>query len=162
MPCGPLGANRGPASSTGRPDVAGLAVRPLSVTRVTDLLLRLLVAAGLAVSAYVHADLAPVYDGVRASVSQGGLFRIDAAAASLAALAVLVVGRRTGFGLALVVAAGSLGAILLYRYVDVGQLGPLPNMYEPAWFPEKSIAAVAEAVAPVLAAGGMLWEVRKR
>ena len=126
------------------------------------LVLRVLVAAGLGVSAYVHADLAPVYDGIRASVSQGDLFRIDAAAASLAALVVLVIGRRTGFALAFVVAATSLGAILLYRYVNVGQLGPLPNMYEPAWFTEKSIAAVAEAAATVLAACGLLWEVRKR
>ncbi|MGH3156034.1 MAG: hypothetical protein ACRDNF_05610 [Streptosporangiaceae bacterium] len=142
--------------------MAGFALRPLSLTRIADLGLRLLVAAGLAVTAYVHADLAPLYDGVRASVSQGALFRLDAAAASLAALVVLAVGRRTGFGLALVVAAGSLGAILLYRYVDVGQLGPLPNMYEPAWFPEKSVAVVAEAVVTVLAAGGLLREVRKR
>ena len=130
--------------------------------RVTGLVLRVLVAAGLAVSAYVHADLAPVYDGIRASISQGDLFRIDAAAASLAALVVLVVGRRTGFALAFVVAASSLGAILLYRYVNVGPLGPLPNMYEPAWFTEKSIAAIAEAAATVAAACGLLWEVRKR
>ena len=60
------------------------------------------------------------------------------------------------------VAASSLTAILLYRYVNVGQIGFLPNMYEPAWFPEKSVAAVAEAAATVLAAGGLLWEVRKR
>ena len=138
------------------------AVRPLPVIRVAGLVLRVLVAGALAVSAYVHADLAAVYDGVGAPISQGNLFRIDAAAASLAALVVLMVGRRAGFGLALVVAAGSLGAILLYRYVDVGQLGPLPNMYEPAWFPEKSAAAVAEAAAMVLAAGGLVWEVRKR
>lgn len=129
---------------------------------VARLVLRVLVAAGLAVSAYVHADLAAVYDGVGARVSQGNLFRIDAAVASLAALAVLAAGRRSGFGLAFVVAASSLGAILVYRYVDVGQLGPLPNMYEPAWFPEKSAAAVAEAAAMVLAAGGLVWEVRKR
>jgi hypothetical protein len=67
-------------------------------------------------------------------------------AASVAALIVLVVGRRTGFGLALAVAGSALGAILLYRYVNVGQLGPLPNMYEPAWFTEKTTAA-AEAAA---------------
>ncbi len=145
-----------------RPDMAGTAVRSPPATRVVDLVLRLLTAGALAVSAYVHADLAPLYDPVRASVSQGNLFRIDAAAAALAALIVLAVGRRTGFGIAFVVAASSLAALLLYRYVNVGQLGPLPNMYEPAWSPEKSIAAVAEAVATVLAAGGLVWEVRKR
>jgi plastocyanin len=124
--------------------------------------LRLLVAAGLAVDAYVHADLAPAYDGIRASVSQGELFRIEAGLAAGAALLVLAVGRRAWFGVAVAVAAGGLGALLLYRYVDVGQLGPLPNMYEPSWFPEKTAAAVAEAAAAVLAAAGLFWGMRHR
>jgi hypothetical protein len=131
-------------------------------SRLTGLILRLLVAAGLAVDAYVHADLAPLYDAIRASVSQGDLFRIEAAAASAAALIVLAWGRRTGFALALLVAASALGAILLYRYVNVGALGPIPNMYEPAWFPEKITAAVAEAAAVVFAAAGLLWEARQK
>jgi hypothetical protein len=124
--------------------------------------LRLLTAAGLAVDAYVHADLASAYDGIHASISQGDLFRIEAAVASAAAMIVLAAGRRTGFGLAFIVAASAFGAIVLYRYVDVGSLGPLPNMYEPAWYTEKTIAAVAEAAAMVLAACGLLWEVRHR
>jgi plastocyanin len=124
--------------------------------------LRLLVAAGLAVDAYVHADLAPVYDGIRASISQGDLFRIEAGVAAAAALIVLVAGRRAGFGLAFAVSASALGALLLYRYVDVGRLGPLPNMYEPSWFGEKTVAAVAEAAAVVLSAGALLWQVRHR
>jgi hypothetical protein len=69
-----------------------------------------------------------------------------------------VVGRRIGFALAAVVAASALGAILLYRYVNVGSLGPLPNMYEPVWFPEKTTAAVAEAAATVAAVGGLSWK----
>jgi plastocyanin len=132
------------------------------VTLAGLLVLRLLVAAGLAIDAYVHADLAPAYDGIRATVSQGDLFRIEAGAAAAAALIVLVAGRRAGFGLAFAVAAGGLGALLLYRYVDVGHLGPVPNMYEPSWFPEKTTAAVAEAGAAVLAAGGLLWAARQR
>src|SRR5579872_1706957 len=43
------------------------------LARVGRLVLRLLVAAGLAVDAYVHADLAPVYAGIHASISQGSL-----------------------------------------------------------------------------------------
>ncbi len=129
---------------------------------VAGLLLRLLVAAGLAVDAYVHADLAPVYDGIRASISQGELFRLEAGAAAAAAVIVLVAGRRAGFGVALAVAAGGLAALLLYRYVDVGRLGPLPNMYEPSWFGEKTAAAVAEAAVVAFAAGGLLWAVRHR
>jgi plastocyanin len=120
------------------------------------------VAVGLAVDAYVHADLAPAYDGIRASISQGDLFRIEAGLAAGAALIVLVVGRRTGFGLAFAVAASALGALLLYRYVDVGRLGPLPNMYEPSWFAEKTIAAVAEAAAAAAALAGLLYGLRRR
>src|ERR1700728_4288955 len=130
--------------------------------RVAKLILRLLVAAALAVDAYVHADLAPLYDAIHASVRQGDLFRVEAGVASAGALIVLAYGRRAGFALALLVAVSALGAILLYRYVDVGTLGPIPNMYEPAWFPEKTTAAVAEAAATVLAAGGLIWEVRDR
>jgi hypothetical protein len=119
------------------------------------LLLRLVTAAGLAVDAYVHADLAGAYDGISATVSQGTLFRAEAGAASLAALLVVVSGRRAAFALAARVAASALGALLLYRYVDVGQLGPLPNMYEPAWFTEKTVSALAEAVAAVTALAGL-------
>jgi hypothetical protein len=129
---------------------------------MAGLALRLLTAAGLAIDAYVHADLAPAYDAIHGSISQGDLFRIEAAVASAAALIVLAFGRRTGFGLAFLVAVSAFGAIMLYRYVDVGTLGPLPNMYEPAWFTEKTIAAVAEAGTAVLAACGLLWEMRHR
>ncbi|MFI9723114.1 hypothetical protein ACIHFE_26250 [Streptomyces sp. NPDC052396] len=123
----------------------------------TDMwLLRLLTAAGLAVDAYVHADLAEAYDPVRGGISQGTLFRIEAAAAALAALLVLVGGRnRVVWAFAFLVAASALGAVLLYRYVDVGALGPLPHMHEPAWYPKKTVSAVAEAVAAVAAAVGL-------
>jgi hypothetical protein len=46
---------------------------------------------------------------------------------------------------------------LLYRYVDVGSLGPLPNMYENTWdVPGKVLSAWAEGAAVVLAALGLL------
>lgn len=141
---------------------SGGQARTLLDGSVAGLTLRLLVAAGLAVVAYVHADLASGYDGVRATISEGDLFRTEAVAASVAALVVLAFGRKTGFGLALLVAVSALGAIVLYRYVDVGTLGPLPNMYEPIWFPEKTVAAVAAAATAVLAAGGLLRELRPR
>ncbi len=117
-------------------------------------LLRVLTAAGLAVDAAVHADLAPVYDPVRESVSQGTLFRIEAAASALAALLILLSAQRLVWAFAFLVAASGLGALLLYRYVDVGTLGPLPNMYEPLWFPKKSATAVAEGFAVVTASAG--------
>jgi hypothetical protein len=120
--------------------------------------LRVLAAACLAVDAYVHADLAANYDLNAAALSQGDLFRIEAGLACLAALLVLVLGRRPGFGFAFLVAVGGLAAVMLYRYVDVGRLGPLPNMYEPVWFPEKTVSAVAEGAAAFLAACGFAAE----
>jgi hypothetical protein len=119
-------------------------------------LLRILTAAGLAVDAYIHADLAPDYDPVRHTISQGDLFRIEAAVASAAALLILLTARRFAWAVAFLVAASALGAILLYRYVKVGTLGPLPNMYEPIWFTKKVIAVVAEAVAVATALLGFV------
>jgi hypothetical protein len=108
-------------------------------------LLRVITAAALAVDAFVHADLVTRYDPNQgtAVISQGGLFRIEAGVSALVALAVLV-------------AASALGGILLYRYADPGAIGPLPDMYEPIWFPEKTLTAVAEAVATVTAVLGLL------
>lgn len=122
----------------------------------TPLALRVLTAAGLAVDAYIHADLAGAYDPVRNSISQGTLFRIEAGAAAFAALLILVTAHRAAWALAFLTAASALGAILLYRYVNVGNLGPLPNMYEPVWFAKKSTAAVAEAAATAAALAGLV------
>lgn len=63
----------------------------------------------------------------------------------------LVRGSRLASLSAAAIAASALVAVVLYRYVDVPALGPLPAMYEPLWFPQKTATAVAEGVA-VLAA----------
>ncbi|MFD3518223.1 hypothetical protein [Streptomyces sp. NPDC058657] len=112
---------------------------------------RILAAAGLVVNAYVHARLADQYDAVGDTISQGVLFRIEAALAALAALLVLVWRRLPGDAFAWLVAAGGLAALLLYRYVDVGAIGPLPNMYEPVWSSDKKLAAGAQALTIVTA-----------
>ena len=105
----------------------------------------------------MHADRASAYQSAGTAISQGALFRIEAGAASAAALIVLVIAGRAGFALAAVVAASALAAILVYRYVNIGSLGPFPNMYEPVWYPEKTTAAVAEAVAAAASVAGLLW-----
>jgi hypothetical protein len=116
-------------------------------------LLAVVVAVGLGVDAYVHWQLAPGFDGIQSTasphISQGGLFRLEAALAVIAMLLVLLTRHRFGAVVALLVAAGGLGALMLYAYVDVGALGPLPNMYDPFWYPEKTISAIAEALAAV-------------
>lgn len=111
-------------------------------------LLRALVAVGLAVNAYVHLRLASEWDAITGGIGGGTLFRIDGAVAGLAAVVVLIWGRRRmTYVLTFGVSAAALGAVLLYTYVDVGSLGPLPNLYEPVWFAEKLLSAVAEGVA---------------
>lgn len=123
---------------------------------------RVLAAAGLAVNAYVHAHLAPTYDGVAASVSQGDLFRLEAALGALAALLVLVWRRLPADLFAFVVAAGGLALLVIYRYVDVGQLGPFPDMYEPLWNGDKTVALVSQAVTVVATVLLMLTARRRR
>jgi hypothetical protein len=129
-----------------------LAVRPDLVTRG----IALVAAAGLAVDAVVHLRLAPDYQlAAPGGIGQGNLFRIAAVAAVLAALWVLIRPGRLSFAVAFLVAVSALAAVVLYRYVDVPALGPIPSMYEPLWFPEKTLSAVAEAVAAVAALVGL-------
>lgn len=110
------------------------------------------VALGLGVDAYVHFDLASVYAFNRSSpISEGTLFRIEAVSAIVAALALVVRANAWTSLLAFAVAGGGAVLLLVYRYVDVGAVGPLPDMYEPLWFPEKSWSAVAEAVSALAA-----------
>ena len=120
--------------------------------RAVRIALIVVVVAGLAVDAYVHLDLAGTYDPVKTStLSQGDLFRAQSAVAILVALLLIVRPRRWSAALAALVAGSALAAVLVYRYVDVGQIGPIPSMYEAAWYTEKTISAVAEAVAFVAA-----------
>ncbi|MFE7332463.1 hypothetical protein ACFU8W_48025 [Streptomyces sp. NPDC057565] len=135
---------------------AGPGDRPRRRT-VTRVLLQVVTAAALAVNAYVHADLAAPYDAVGRQISQGTLFRLEAAVASLAALLVLLLGRRRPvWAFAFLVSVSALGAVLLYGNVNVGALGPLPNMYEPFWGPKRTASAIAEAVGAVTSLAGFL------
>ena len=123
----------------------------------------IIVVAGLAVDAYVHFDLASGYDGVKSStVSQGDLFRVEGALALLAAVALLLRPRRYTAAFAFLVTAGGTAAVLVYRYVNVGAFGPLPNMYEPLWYPEKTLSVWAEAIAAVAALALLAALVRPR
>lgn len=128
-----------------------------SRSRWPELALRVATAAGLGIDAYVHAHDASYYDFPGGgAISQGNLFRIEAAAAALTILVLLTWRHRAAWLLAFGVAASALGALLLYRYVDVGVLGPLPNMYEPTWAaPGKQLAVCAEAAAVLTSAAGM-------
>ena len=123
--------------------------------------LRVATAAALGVDAVVHWQNAPAYDTVGTTITQGMLFRAEAAVAVVAALLVLLRPRTSSWVAALLVAASALVAVLLYRYVDLGTLGPLPDMYENTWqVPGKLLSAYAEGAAVVLAGLG-LWTHRR-
>ena len=134
----------------------------LARSAIGSWVLRVATAAALGVDAVVHWQNAPAYDAVTGTVSQGQLFRVEAALAVVVGLLVLVRPRPSSWLAALLVAASALGAVLLYRYVDVGALGPLPDMYENTWqVPGKLLSADAEGAAVVLAGLGLLTH-RKR
>jgi hypothetical protein len=119
---------------------------------IIRLSLALIAAAGLAIDAYVHFDLASAYAGVKSStLSQADLFRGEATVAAIAAAAVLLRPRRYTAAVAFVVAAAGTAAVLVYRYDNLGAFGPFPNMYEPIWYPKKTLSAWAEGIAAVAA-----------
>jgi hypothetical protein len=114
--------------------------------------LTVLVVAGLVIDAYVHLDLASAYDPIKTStLSQGDLFRVEAALAIVAGLAVILRPRRYTALVALAVSAGGVAAVLVYQYVNVGKIGPLPNMYDPIWYPKKTLSLWGEVGAAVAA-----------
>ncbi len=121
------------------------------------LLLRLLAAAGLAVDAYVHWVFASEMAGVPGgSIGGDTLFRLQAGLAVAVAVLVLAWPRRWTNAIAFLVAASALGAVLLYYFVDVGAIWPLPAMHEPVWYAEKTISAVGEGIAALAALAGVI------
>lgn len=126
-------------------------------SRVADVVLRLLVAAALVTDAVVHILLAPGYQLANpGGIGQGNLFYLESAAAILVALYVLIRGSRPAYFLALVVTGSALAAVLLSSLLRLPAIGPIPSMYEPIWFFEKTLTAVAEGVGAVLALVGLI------
>ncbi len=114
---------------------------------------------GLGIDAYTHIDLASLYSQSSTSITQQQLFYVEAVLAILAAVALLF---RVNFWTvlaALLISAGGLALLLVYRYVNVGTIGPIPNMYEPLWYDEKSVCAWFEAVAAIASAALMVFVV---
>ena len=122
---------------------------------VGPLLLTGLAVLCLGYDAYVHLHLAGTYDAVGGTVTQGALFRLEAAAALLAIVILLLSDSRPAWALAGAVGLGGAVAVVLYRYVDVPALGPIPAMYEPVWYAEKLWSAGAEAIV------GVAWLLRE-
>lgn len=108
--------------------------------------------AGLVIDAWTHFDLASTYAPIRTStLNEGELFRVEASLAVIAALWLLW--RRDVFsiGFTALVAGGGAFLLLLYNWVDVGKIGPIPDMYDPYWPTEKKWALAGELIALVAA-----------
>jgi hypothetical protein len=115
---------------------------------------------GLGLDAYVHFDLASRYAPIKTStISQATLFRVEAVVAILAALAIVFRPRRYTAAIATAVAGSALAVLLIYRYADIGSIGPIPAMYEPVWYTEKLVAFWAELGATIasLALLALVW-----
>jgi hypothetical protein len=116
------------------------------------------IAVALALSAYIHLTGASYEDPrLGGAISEGNLFRAEAVVTAVLAMVVLFHPSRRSFIASLVVSAGALIAVLLTRYVNVGAVGPFPNLYEPTWdVPGKVLSAFAEAAAMGLSAAGIV------
>lgn len=125
--------------------------------------MRILTAVALFIDAGVHLLLAPGHqDAPPGVISQGTLFLLEAAAALIVGVWVLVRGSRASYAAALVVAFTAFAAVMLYRYVDIPAFGPFPAMYDPVWFFSKSLSAVAEAAGSLLALAGLVRNSQSR
>jgi hypothetical protein len=119
-----------------------------------------LTAVALAVSAYVHLDLSSSPYAAGGQLTLGALFLAQAVVAAVVALWVLVRPSRAAYAVAAVVAAASFLALVLSTYVRLPQVGPLPVLYEPVWYADKAVAAVAAGVALLAAVAGLARRVR--
>src|SRR5919112_987857 len=149
---------------TSTPAVVATAPRPLRNTATLARVLSVIVAVLLAVDAYVHLSYAAQYDTFKSSVmSEGTLFRIQGVVAVVVAIALLIWPRILTWVLSILVAGSAAVAVTLYTYVNVGPLGPLPNLYENTWnAPGKVVSAVAETAAVLLSIVGLVLAIRMR
>ncbi|GGK59188.1 hypothetical protein [Ornithinimicrobium pekingense] len=129
---------------------------PTRVGSRAELVTRAVVVLGLAVDAFVHLRMAPVMDvAAPDGIGGGNLFRIQGVVAGVASLVLLLTGRRWAYLLALLVALSALVPVILYHFVNVPAIGPVPSMYDPLWSPEKVVSIVGEALAAGFAVRGM-------
>jgi len=132
--------------------------------RVLRIALYALTGAGLIVNAVIHLQLAATFDAVTGSLlSQGDLFRIQAAAGILITVGLVIARRAWVAAIAAVIAIGGLGMLVLTTLVplDLTALG-LPAIFEPVWYSDKVIAALAQGIAALAAAALVLVERRRR
>jgi hypothetical protein len=134
------------------------------MNRAGERVLAVVTAALLGVDAFVHLHYAHSYDQFKSpTMSEGTLFRIQGVVAIVVGVLLLIWPGVLTWILSLLVAGSAVVAVTLYTYVDVGALGPLPNLYENTWSPPgKVLSAVAELTAAVLSIIGLTMALRRR
>ncbi|MEO7422762.1 MAG: hypothetical protein ABIU87_10250 [Ornithinibacter sp.] len=136
---------------------ASTATEHRTTGQFVPLMLRVVVAVSLMVDAVIHLRLAPGYQqSAPGGIGAGNLFRIQGVLAFIVAGWVIWRGSRPALISAFAVSFGAVVAVVLYRYVDIPPLGPLPAMYEPVWFLEKSLSAAFEGLAAMTALVALL------
>src|SRR3954447_16440514 len=110
----------------------------------TGVILRVIGALALGLSAYLHAKIAsdsrPLFaDG---EVRLSGLFVAQAIAATIVSLWVLLQGSRLAWLAFGAVALGSFVAVVMTTYVTIPSIGPLPEIHDPIWYTDKTLAAI--------------------
>ena len=132
--------------------------------RVLRIALYALTGAGLIVNAVIHLQLASTFDAVAgALLSQGDLFRAQAAAGILITVALVIARRAWVAAIAVIIAVGGLGMLVLTTLVplDLTALG-LPAIFEPVWYSDKVFAALAQGLAAFAAVALAVVERRRR
>jgi len=134
------------------------------MNRAGERMLAVVTAALLGVDAFVHLHYAHNYDQFKSStMSEGALFRIQGVVAIVVGVLLLIWPGVLTWLLSLLVAGSAVVAVTLYTYVNVGALGPLPNLYENTWSPPgKVLSAVAEGLAALLSIVGLILALRRR
>ena len=105
--------------------------------------------------AAVHLHLAAGYALAGGQVTQGDLFRVQAAVAGAVALALVVRPTRTVWLATSAVGLASLLAVVVTAYVAVPAIGPFPRLFEPVWYAEKVLAAAAAGTAFLAGLAGL-------
>src|SRR4051794_22551394 len=118
---------------------------------MTRLVLRVIAAACLGISAYVHLHLAHRY-GFPGTISGETIFRIQGIVAATVGVLLLLTGNKWVWVAAAVVGLAAFTAVMLYRHVDVGAIRPVPNMYDSTWepSPRQLLSAIVEIAVPFL------------
>jgi NO-binding membrane sensor protein with MHYT domain len=127
--------------------------RPARRSTRTGMALRVIGALALGFSGYLHLRIAlerpPLFaDG---QVTLSALFIAQAVAATVVVLWVLLRGDLLAWLAFGAVALGSLVALVASVYVRIPSVGPFPVIYEPFWYLDKNLSAIAAAIASLVA-----------